>query len=181
VNDNAPRFLQPFYTVTVTEGACSSSPLATITAVDYDLPNSTVPEEQKKITFDFTSGGNPGNRFRLSDYNEKNSTKLYCTGTIDRETTQDIKLTIVAIDNVPPRPTSTVNVFVHVEDRDKNAASSASLRVIVNAIDGKFPGGPVAKTYFNDRDGDSDIRGMEYTLTGTFLSMKYSSLNFEKH
>ena len=167
VNDNAPKFLKPYYTVKVLEGTCSSTePLATITAVDYDLPDDTLPEGQKGITFKFASNGNPGNRFQLRDSN-KNSTYLYCTGSINREATPDLKVVITATDNAAPKPSSTVNVFVHVEDRDQTAASSAKMQVIVFAIEGKFPGGRIAKTYFKDNDGDSDITGMKYMLTGT--------------
>ncbi len=171
-NDNAPRFLLPYYTVSILEGPCDSNkPLATITAVDDD-------DDQGSITFVINTGGNPNSRFLLRDEN-KNSTKLYCSGNINRETTSDLKVTIKATDNPttkptgnpPPRLSSTVNVFVHVEDRDETPESSAEMRVIVNAVDGKFPGGVIAKTYFKDNDGDGDST-MTYTLTG----MVYTSV-----
>ena len=41
-------------------------------------------------------------------------------------------------------------------DKDEFPESSGRLRVVVNAVDGRVIGGPIAKTYFQDRDGDSD-------------------------
>jgi hypothetical protein len=68
-----------------------------------------------------------------------------------------------------PKLSSTVNVFVHVADRDDvpGPTNSARMRVVVNAVNGKFVGGRVAKTYFKDTDGDGDSSAMTYSLTGT--------------
>ena len=161
VNDNPPRFLYPYYTASITEGSCDpNTALATLAVVDPDLP------QQGPFVFEFATGGNPGSRFVLRDSPSKKSTKLYCTGSVNREATPDLKVIVKVTDNPEPKLSSTANVFIHVRDVDETQESSARMRVIVNAIDGKFVGGRIAKTYFKDRDGD-DTRAMTYTLTGT--------------
>ena len=168
-NDNPPRFLSPYYTATVNEGSCDSSlPLVTLTVVDDDLDKHGPP-----FTFDFASGGNPGNRFTLDSTKElanTNTTKLYCSGSFNREDTPDLKVIVKVTDNPTetdaPRLSSTVNVFVHVLDKDESSESSASLKVIVNAVGNQFAGGRIAKTYFKDNDGDADVDGMTYSKTG---------------
>ncbi|XP_028409982.1 protocadherin-like protein isoform X2 [Dendronephthya gigantea] len=161
VNDNPPRFLSPFYTASITEGRCdSNTPLVTLAAVDADE------DPQGPFAFAFAPNGNPGNRFSLRDDPEKNSTKLYCTGSVDREATPDLKVVVKVTDDPEPKLSSTANVFIHVKDVDESGESSARMRVVVNAIDGKFVGGRIAQTYFKDNDGDN-TRGMTYTLTGS--------------
>ena len=159
MNDNPPRFLSPYYTANVREGPCDTSkPLATLTVVDADLP------DQGPFKFAFATAGNPGNRFQLRD-TTNNTTKLYCSGSINRESTRDLKVTIKATDNVHPRQSSTANVFIHVNDVDEYPESNARMRVVVNAVNQRFVGGLVAKTYFRDNDGDA-YNAMTYTLTG---------------
>ena len=170
MNDNAPRFLQPYYTVTIREGQCDSNvPLAIITVVDDDLP------EQGPFTFDFAPDGDPGSKFRLRN-KKYNTTELFCTN-VERGPTPVYKVTIVATDNggrttsggPTPRPlaglSSTANVFVYVKDTlDRSPESNGRLKVIVYSVNGKFASGPIAKTYFQDQDGD-DYVGMTYTVT----------------
>lgn len=174
VNDNAPRFIQPYYTATIREGPCDTSvPLANITVVDDDLP------EQGPFKFTFGPDGNPDNRFQLRDGNNYDTTKLYCSGNINRGSIPVLKVTIMATDNpsasrpVPGGPTvkppvkltSNANVFIHVKDRDSSdLESNAKLKVIVYSVNGKFVGGPIAKTYFKDNDGD-DYGRMTYTIS----------------
>ena len=172
MNDNAPRFLQPYYTVTIREGQCDSNvPLATITVVDDDLP------EQGPFTFDFAPNGNPGTKFRLRKpvENKDNTTELFCTN-VERGATPVYKVTIMATDNggrttsggPTARPlvklSSTANVFVYVKDTDRSLESNGRLKVIVYSVNGKFAGGPIAKTYFQDQDGD-DYGTMTHTVT----------------
>ena len=102
-----------------------------------------------------------------------------CSGNIERGSTPVWKVTIMATDNPPaiqPVPggptvkppaklTSTANVFVHVKDRDSaDPELNGRLKVIVYSVNGKFIGGPIAKTYFKDNDGD-DYDGMTYTVS----------------
>ena len=162
-NDNPPRFLSPYYTAAVMEGSCDSNfPLVTLTAVDDDLAKHGPP-------FTFAIYGNPGNRFQLG-ITKDNTTKLYCSGSFNREYTPDLKVIVKVTDNPTakdaPKLFSTVNIFVHVLDVDENPESSAALKVIVNAVGDDFAGGRIAKTYFKDDDGDGDVYGMTYSMTG---------------
>lgn len=170
MNDNAPRFLQPYYTATIREGQCDSNvPLATITVVDDDLP------EQGPFTLTFAPQGNPGDKFRLRNGNKYNTTELFCTN-VERGPTPAYKVTIMATDNggrtTSGGPTakplaklsSTANVFVYVKDIDKSRESNGRLKVVVYSVNGRFAGGPIAKTYFKDQDGD-DYGRMTYTVT----------------
>ena len=123
---------------------------------------------QGPFVFDFARNGNPGSRFGLRTVAGKsNTTELYCkTKAIDREATPNFVVTIKVTDNPLPRQSSTAMVFVNVEDLDDAPAKNGRMRIIVNAIDGKFGGGPVGKTYFEDNDGDGDS-SMEYSLIGS--------------
>ena len=58
---------------------------------------------------------------------------------------------------------SRANVFIHVADKDEFPESSGSLRVFVNAVNGWVNFGPIAKTYFQDKDDDAND-GMTYVL-----------------
>lgn len=162
VNDNPPVFQRSYYDATISERSCNDQVIATLTVIDPDR----IPQEP--FVFDFAPNGNPSNRFGLRPIAGKsNTTELYCrTGAIDREATPNFVVTIKVTDNPSPQQSSTAKVFVNVEDLDDSAATSARMRIIVNAIDGKFGGGLVGKTYFQDNDGDGDSN-MEYSLIGS--------------
>ena len=164
-NDNPPRFVSPYYTATIKEGPCDVSlPLVTLTVIDDDLSQHGPP-----FKFDFATYGNPGNRFQLRNTKD-NKTKLYCSGSFNRESTPDFKVIVKVTDNPTakdaPKLFSTVNIFVHVLDVDESPESSAALKVIVNAVGDDFAGDRIAKTYFKDDDGDGDVYGMTYSITG---------------
>ena len=61
---------------------------------------------------------------------------------------------------------SRANVFIHVADKDEFPESSGRLRIVVNAVNGRVVGGPIAKTYFQDKDGDSDGSMTYHLLAG---------------
>ena len=95
-NDRSPRFPSPYYTATIMEGSCdSNTPLVHLKAIDHDLNEATT-------EFTFESGRNPGNLFQLRD-TTNTSTNLYCSGTIDRETTPDLKVVVRATDKAFPK------------------------------------------------------------------------------
>ena len=145
--------------MTIRENSCTSSPsILTLTVTDPDKP------EQGPFTFDFEQGGNPLNGFTLQT--TSNSTQLICNRNFDREVNPYLKVVIKATDTPSLRQSSTANVFIEVEDEDEFPARTGRMRIIVNAIDGKFVGGPIGKTYFEDDDGDEGS-SMEYTLTGS--------------
>ena len=76
------------------EGSCdSNTPLVHLKAIDDDLN-----EAKTEFTFD----RNPGNLFQLRD-TTNTSTNLYCSGTIDRETTPDLKVVVRATDKAFPK------------------------------------------------------------------------------
>ena len=160
VNDNAPVFQNSYYYATISEPSCNGHGIATLIVTDPDR----IP--QGPFIFDFARNGNPGSRFGLRAV-AGNTTELYCkTRAVDREATSNFVVTIKVTDNPLPQQSSTATVFVNVEDLDDSPAKSGRMRIIVNAIDGKFGGGRVGKTYFQDNDGDGDS-SMEYLLIGS--------------
>ena len=96
-NDRSPRFLSPYYRATLMEGPCdTNTSLLHLKATDDDL-------DQANTEFTIVPGSNPNNLFQLRD-TSNTSTNLYCSGTIDRETTPDLKVVIQARDKAYPKP-----------------------------------------------------------------------------
>ena len=86
-NDRSPHFPSPYYTATIMEGSCDSNiPLVHLKAIDDDL-------NEAKTEFTFEPSRNPDNLFQLRD-TTNTSTNLYCSGTIDLETTPDLKVVV---------------------------------------------------------------------------------------
>lgn len=72
---------------------------------------------------------------------------------------------------------SRANVFIHVTDKDEFPESSGSLRVFVNAVNGRVFG-PIAKTYFQDKDDDAND-GMTYVLASGMECKEYAGTTMD--
>ncbi|XP_035227160.1 fat-like cadherin-related tumor suppressor homolog isoform X3 [Stegodyphus dumicola] len=108
VNDNAPQFTQPIFTVAVAEDVPVGSLISKIHAVDKDLGAS------RKISYSFVS--NPLGQFEI---NSKTGI-VRLKRSLDRETESEYNLTVQATDHGIPPLSSTVLLSISVLDVNDN-------------------------------------------------------------
>ncbi|XP_054726430.1 cadherin-23 [Anastrepha obliqua] len=108
VNDNNPKFKQPFYRKTITENSINGVLIANILAYDVD----------KNKTITYSLEGNPAIRNLV--HLDPQTGELVVANKIDHEQFQWLNLTVRATDSgVPPRSTL-VDVYVSVLDENDN-------------------------------------------------------------
>ncbi|CAH0553770.1 unnamed protein product [Brassicogethes aeneus] len=108
INDNNPKFRQPFYKFSVTENSKNGVPIGTVIADDSD----------KNKTITYTLEGNFETTSLL--YLAKNTGHIVVATKIDHEIYSWLNLTVKATDSgVPPR-SSRVDLFVQILDENDN-------------------------------------------------------------
>ena len=106
-NDNNPEFKQDYYNATVEEGASVTIFVAKVEAndIDSDGPNSD-------IEYSIIDGNDPV----YFEIDKNTGIVTVANDNIDRETTPNFTLTILAKDNGTPSLNSTVKLYITVED-----------------------------------------------------------------
>ncbi|XP_028444826.1 protocadherin gamma-C5 isoform X1 [Perca flavescens] len=112
VNDNAPTFSQPSYSVDIPENNAPSAPIAAVSATDPDLGDNA------RISYTILSGMVQGSPISSYVYINPESGHIYSMRSLDHEQLKAFRIEVQARDaGVPPR---TANVTVHVFVVDVN-------------------------------------------------------------
>lgn len=112
VNDNAPTFSQPSYSVDIPENNAPSAPIAAVSATDPDLGDNA------RISYSILSSMVQGSPISSYVYINPESGHIYSMRSLDHEQLNAFRIEVQARDaGVPPR---TANVTVHVFVVDVN-------------------------------------------------------------
>ncbi|XP_042070608.1 protocadherin gamma-C5 isoform X2 [Haplochromis burtoni] len=115
VNDNAPTFSQPSYSVDISENNAPSSPIAVVSATDPDLG------ENAHVSYSILTSMVQGSPISSYVYINPKSGHIYSMRSLDHEQLKAFRIEVQAEDaGVPPR-TSNVTVHVFVVDVNDNA------------------------------------------------------------
>ncbi|XP_077559071.1 dachsous cadherin-related 1 [Haemaphysalis longicornis] len=117
VNDNAPLFDRPHYSVSLLESLPANAHVLQVSASDRDTGNNA------RLTFRLVAGP----EFGIFP----NSGLVYLREPLDREVCELHRLTVVAVDNGSPTLSATAGVEVHVLDANDNAPELAPLELTV--------------------------------------------------
>ncbi|KFD72669.1 hypothetical protein M514_15073 [Trichuris suis] len=110
VNDNAPRFVESVYRLSVSEDTPVGASLIQLTAVDADYGLNS------RITYLLDVEGNENNTFHI----DANSGVIRLAYPLDRETIAAYNLTAIAVDKGQPPLLGQVSVIVAVTDVNDN-------------------------------------------------------------
>ncbi|GAA6225391.1 protocadherin gamma-C5-like isoform X6 [Lates japonicus] len=115
VNDNAPTFSQPSYSVDIPENNAPSAPIAAVSATDPDLG------ENARISYTILPSMVQGSPISSYVYINPESGHIYSMRSLDHEQLNAFRIEVQARDaGVPPR-TANVTVHVFVVDVNDNA------------------------------------------------------------
>ncbi|KAL3973010.1 imidazolonepropionase [Sarotherodon galilaeus] len=162
LNDNAPEITVTSLLNTVKEDAEVGAAIALVSVLDKDSGNNGA---VKAVIASKTP-------FKL-DTNYRNYYSLVVNGPLDRETTDEYNVTIIAIDEGAPPLSSTSIISVHVSDVNDNSPrfSEPILNIYVKE---NSPVGTVIKT-LTATDADVDKNGQ---VSYSFLKSSSDSLPF---
>lgn len=115
VNDNAPTFSQPSYSVDIPENNAPSAPIAVVSATDPDLGDNA------RISYSILPSMVQGSPISSYVYINPESGHIYSMRSLDHEQLNAFRIEVQARDaGVPPR-TANVTVHVFVVDVNDNA------------------------------------------------------------
>ncbi|XP_078267130.1 protocadherin alpha-C2-like [Rhinoraja longicauda] len=163
VNDNAPRFSKPSYTVYVTENNPPGATVCTVTALD---PDSNQNSYLSYSILDRMIQGLPSRTY--VSINSDNG-KVYALRSFDYEQLKEFQIQILAQDTGFPPLSSTVKVNVVILDQNDNAPvilsprpnnGSAALQTVRRTVD---PGQLVSKIIATDADSGQNAK-LSYKL-----------------
>ena len=116
INDNTPTFTQDVYTASIAENLPGLQPVLQLTAQDADSGL------KGDVVYSILSSGNIGSAFSIDS-----SGMLKTATQLDRETTSEYVLTVVALDRGSPANTASATVSVTVEDVNDNRMTFTNL------------------------------------------------------
>lgn len=115
VNDNAPTFSQPSYSVDIPENNAPSSPIATVSATDPDL------SENAHISYSILPSMVQGSPISSYVYINPESGHIYSMRSLDHEQIKAFRIEVQARDAGVPSQAANVTVHVFVVDVNDNA------------------------------------------------------------
>ncbi|XP_067104332.1 protocadherin gamma-C5-like isoform X1 [Osmerus mordax] len=115
VNDNAPSFSQPSYSVDVPENNVPSTPIAVVTASDPDVGDNA------RISYSILPSLVQGSSVSSYVYINPDSGQIYSMRSLDHEQLNAFRIEVQARDAGTPPRTANVTVHVFVVDQNDNA------------------------------------------------------------
>jgi len=157
INDMDPVFSEPVYEATVIENSPEKTPVITVTATDGD--------EGVFGTVSYSLVGEHSSDFSVN-YNTGQVT-VANPALLDRETTPDITIQVMASDGAPPDTRRTVAVPIHIRLRDSNDNSPVfSLKRYQASVTENLPldpPTPIVKVHAEDMD-EGRNGGVRYSI-----------------
>ncbi|XP_071314632.1 protocadherin gamma-C5-like isoform X15 [Trachinotus anak] len=115
VNDNAPTFSQPSYSVDIPENNAPSAPIAAVSATDPDLGDNA------RISYSILTSMVQGSPISSYVYINPESGHIYSMRSLDHEQLNAFRIEVQARDAGVPSRTANVTVHVFVVDVNDNA------------------------------------------------------------
>nr|XP_031839456.1 cadherin-related tumor suppressor-like [Nomia melanderi] len=154
-NDEAPRFSQSVVEVTLSENTPPQSLVATLTAVDNDqgTNGSVAYSFHSSVSRDYPK------TFALDGLTGQLTTKI----PLDRETTAEYRILVIARDQGSPPQSSTATVVLTLEDVNDNAPVFYPWRYLLHIPEDAPPGTTVGKVTATDADARENAQ-VRYSL-----------------
>ncbi|XP_076279539.1 cadherin-related tumor suppressor fat [Lasioglossum baleicum] len=154
-NDEAPRFSQSVIEVTLSENTPPQSLVATLTAVDNDqgTNGSVAYSFHSSVSRDYPK------TFALDGLTGQLTTKI----PLDRETTAEYRILVIARDQGTPPQSSTATVVLTLEDVNDNAPVFYPWRYLMPIPEDAPPGTTVGKVKATDADARENAQ-VRYSL-----------------
>ncbi|XP_048884454.1 protocadherin gamma-C5-like isoform X1 [Brienomyrus brachyistius] len=115
VNDNAPAFSQPSYTVDVTENNAPGALLLTLSAYDPDVG------ENSRLSFSILDGMVDGSPVSSYVYVDSETGRLQAVRSLDHEQLKAFRVNVQVRDGGLPAQSSNVTVHVFITDQNDNS------------------------------------------------------------
>ncbi|XP_015435266.1 PREDICTED: cadherin-related tumor suppressor [Dufourea novaeangliae] len=154
-NDEAPRFSQSVVEVTLSENTPPQSLVATLTAVDNDqgTNGSVAYSFHSSVSRDYPK------TFALDGLTGQLTTKIV----LDRETTAEYRILVIARDQGTPPQSSTATVVLTLEDVNDNSPVFYPWRYLLPVPEDAPPGTSVGKVTATDADARENAQ-VRYSL-----------------
>ena len=147
VNDSPPMFSPAYYEAGIVGGVRREQYVTTINATDPDQSPNGAP-------FTFSLNNTLFELKNPTGHSVELYTKLH---EFSRESTPLYQVIVVANDGGSPSQSAEMMVFVSVlDDASNQEANDGSMRAVVYALDGHFPGGIIGDVYYKDDDYQVD-------------------------
>lgn len=150
VNDNPPTFFPTYFEASIIGGIRREQYVTTVNATDPDQSPNGAP-------FTFTLNLLK-DKFQLKNPTSK-TVDLYTTlHEFSREMRPLYQVSVTAADAGSPAQSSEFMIFVHVlDDTSNQEAHDGTMKIIIYALDGRFPGGVIGDVYYKDDDYQVDL------------------------
>ncbi|XP_078087667.1 protocadherin alpha-C2-like [Mustelus asterias] len=177
VNDNAPRFTQPLYTVYVKENNAPGTSFFIVTASDSDFAQNSY------VTYSILGNQNQDPSVPIYIDIHSNSGNLYALRSFDYEQLKSFQFRVEAKDNGIPKLSSSTTVTVIILDQNDNSPviisplmwnGSTTLRMVPQSA---YAGYLVTKIIASDADSGQNAR-LSFKLLG---ATDTSLINLELH
>ncbi|XP_057586594.1 protocadherin Fat 2 isoform X2 [Hippopotamus amphibius kiboko] len=152
VNDNAPRFFQLNYSISVQENSPIGSKVLQLILSDPDSPENGPPYSFR------ISKGNDGSAFQVTP-----DGWLVTTAGLSKRVQEWYQLQIEVSDSGTPPLSSSTSVRVHVREQSHYPPSALPLEIFITIGEEEFQGGMVGKIHATDRDPQDTLT---YSLAG---------------
>lgn len=153
-NDHAPRFLQPFYNVPISESAALGSSVVTVSATDLDSGDNA------NIHYSFAG-------FSDGFYIDKQTGTVYTNGSLDLSRPV-MQLLVRATDNGHPTRSSVVPLRMHLADINHSAPKFLETVYRASVPENTLPGSTLLRVSASDQDGRVEYRLLD-TASGRFV------------
>lgn len=155
-NDHAPRFLQPFYNVPISEAAALGSSVVTVSATDLDSGDNA------KIHYSFTG-------FSDGFYIDRQTGTVYTNQSLEWDLSRPVmQLLVRATDNGHPAQSSVVPLRMHLADINHSAPKFLETVYRASIPENTLPGSTLLRVSASDQDGRVEYRLLD-TASGRFV------------
>lgn len=155
-NDHAPRFLQPSYSVLISESAALGSSVVTVSATDLDSGDNA------HIHYSLTG-------FSDGFYIDKQTGTVYTNRSLEWDLTEPVvQLLVRATDNGHPAKSSVIPLRIHLADINQSAPKFLETVYRASIPENTLPGSTLLRVSASDQDGRVEYRLLD-TASGRFV------------
>ncbi|KAL1434854.1 hypothetical protein MTO96_001739 [Rhipicephalus appendiculatus] len=155
-NDHAPRFLQPFYNVPISESAALGSSVVTVSATDLDSGDNA------NIHYSFAG-------FSDGFYIDKQTGTVYTNRSLEWDLSRPVmQLLVRATDNGHPAQSSVIPLRMHLADINHSAPKFLETVYRTSVPENTLPGSTLLRVSASDQDGRVEYRLLD-TASGRFV------------
>ncbi|EHH26253.1 hypothetical protein EGK_16172 [Macaca mulatta] len=166
MNNYAPEFTVKSYNLSLSEDALIGSTLVTFSNIDHDWTHENTYVEYSIISGNLQNNFHVETNFIHSEYPYKQVGYLVLLHSLDRETSANHELVILASDSGCPPLSSTAVISIQVLDVNDNPPNFSSLSYHTHVKEGTPLGSHITVVSANDRDTGSHAEIIYHIISG---------------